>query len=138
MNASTIIKDLKSIGFKNTKVRQTLVELLLKADSPLSIADLLDNLFQVGLKPNKTTVYREIEFLKEQEILEEVDFGDGKKRYEISEEHHHHVVCVNCKTVADVPMEKDLDLKEKQILAGLGFKPVGHSLEFFGLCKNCQ
>ena len=138
MNSKSIIENLKSKGHKNTKVRQALVEILLRTNSPLSINDLLESLFKEKLAPNKTTIYREIDFLKKQEILQEVEFGDGKKRYEVSGEHHHHIVCVNCKKVTDVQMEQDLDLFNAKIVRQAGYKPVGHSLEFFGLCSNCQ
>ena len=134
----TILEDLKSSGYKMTPVRKNLIEVLLNSDTPLSIEEIGDLLESKGLTPNKTTLYREVEFLKGEELLQEIDFGDGKKRFEISSSHHHHIVCINCKTVVDVPMEEDLDSKEKQILLKFKFKPIGHSLEFFGLCSNCQ
>lgn len=139
MNSINIIKDLKLKGHKNTKVRQALVEILLGTSSPLSISELLKNLSEKQLEPNKSTVYREIDFLKNQHhFLQEVDFGDGKKRYEISQNHHHHIVCIKCNTIKDIPMEKDLNSKEQKIYKQLKFKPIGHSLEFFGLCRDCQ
>ena len=138
MNSSSIIEGLKSKGHKNTKVRQALVEILLGTHSPLSITELLQNLSKKGLNPNKTTIYREIDFLKKQQILQEVEFGEGKKRYEIAKTHHHHIVCIKCNTIKDVPMEKDLNTAEQKILNKMGFKPIGHSLEFFGLCAKCQ
>lgn len=136
--ADKIILDLKQQGHKITDVRMELVKILLASDSPLTISELIKKLGSAKLKPNKTTVYREIEFLKELEVLEEVDFGEGKKRYEISDFHHHHVICVHCKTIKDVSMDKDVDNLGKKIVEKMGFKPVGHSLEFFGLCENCQ
>ncbi len=139
MNLNTnILSDLKSQGYKQTKVRQALIEILLENNSPLSIADILEELSKKGLTPNKTTVYREITFLKDIERVVEVDFGEGKKMYEIKTSHHHHIVCINCKKVEDFPMEEDLDQTEKKILQKMGYKPVGHSLEFFGLCTDCQ
>src|SRR3989344_367735 len=138
MNTLSILDNLKTQGHKNTRVRQALIELLIQNHHPLSIAELLENLSKQAIKPNKTTIYREIEFLNQQKVLEEIDFGDGKKRYEISENHHHHIICINCQKVTDVPMERDLNFKEKQIIKDLGYKPIGNSLEFFGLCSNCQ
>ena len=139
MNSLTLILgDLKTKGYKLTAVRKSLVEILLKSSHPLSINDLILELKSKKLNPNKTTFYREVSFLKNLEILQVIDFGDGKKRYEISKDHHHHIVCINCKKVLDIPMEEDLDITEKKILRQMEFKPVGHSLEFFGLCKECQ
>ncbi len=138
MNTTSIIEHLKSKGHKNTKVRQALVEILLSTYSPLAITELLQNLSKKQLKPNKTTVYREITFLKSIDRVDEVDFGDGKKLYEIKRNHHHHIVCINCKIVSDIPMEQELAITEEKIFRKVGFKPIGHSLEFFGLCANCQ
>ncbi len=138
MNPTSIMDDLKSQGYKATPVRQAIIEILLATDTPLAITELIANLSKKDLHPNKTTVYREIEFLKGLEILQEVEFGDGKKRYEISNTHHHHVICINCKTIKDVSMDSDVDILGKKIMERMGFKPVGHSLEFFGICSNCQ
>jgi len=138
MDSSSIIENLKSKGHKNTKVRQALVEILLTTHSPLSIIQLLQNLSKKGLKPNKTTVYREIEFLTNQGLVSGVDFGEGKKRYEGSGDHHHHIVCINCKSIKDISEDVDLDKLHASVVKKVGYKPVGHSLEFFGLCSNCQ
>lgn len=138
MDSLSIIENLKSKGHKNTKVRQALVEILLTTHAPLSITQLLQNLSKKGLKPNKTTVYREIEFLVTQGLVSGVDFGEGKKRYERSGDHHHHIVCINCKSIKDISEDIDLDKLHASVVKKVGYKPVGHSLEFFGLCKNCQ
>lgn len=126
-------------AFKITKVRQAMMEILKETSSPLSISEILEKLSKSGLKPNKTTVYREIEFLTDQGLITGVDFGEGKKRYEGTEgEHHHHIICVNCKEVKDVSEEIHLDEFHALVAKKAGYKPVGHSLEFFGVCKDCQ
>lgn len=133
------LQSLKLKGFKITKVRSNLVEILTKTSTPLSINEILEKLDQKGLKPNKTTVYREIEFLTGQGMVSGVDFGEGKKRYEgSSDKHHHHIVCIKCKKVKDIDMEEDLDKLMAKISKQTGYKSVDHSLEFFGLCSSCQ
>jgi len=124
--------------YKITKVRTALLEILKETSTPISIQDILLKLKSKKLNPNKTTIYREIEFLTGLGLVSDVDFGEGKKRYEASGDHHHHIICVNCKTIKDVSLDKDLDLFNAKIAKQAGFKPVGHSLEFFGLCSDCQ
>ncbi len=126
------------LPYKTTKVRTALLEILQKTSTPLSIQDILLKLKNKKLNPNKTTIYREIEFLNKFGLISGVDFGEGKKRYEGASSHHHHIICVSCKKVKDVHMEKDLDKFSAKIAKVVGFKPVGHSLEFFGLCSDCQ
>ena len=88
---------------------------------------------------NKTTIYRELAFLKKQNIILELQFDDNTKRYEIMPaNHHHHIVCVRCEKVEDVVLEKDLDAEEKVITQNKKFQILHHSLEFYGICKMCQ
>ncbi|HZX49823.1 MAG TPA: Fur family transcriptional regulator [Candidatus Paceibacterota bacterium] len=132
-----ILKELRGQGHRITAVRREMVKMLVNAKAPLAASDILKVLQKEKLKANKTTVYRELEFLVEQNIAQEVEFGDKKKRYEISDKHHHHVVCVECKNVEDVDLQADLDGVEKKIAKQKGYKIINHSLEFFGLCAKC-
>ena len=135
MGTTSFVDDLRKQGFRITPVRTRLLELLVKAKTPLAVFELQKSL---RLAANKTTLYRELEFLRENGIVQEVEFGDKKKRYDISDRHHHHVVCVECKGVEDVDSKQDLDAVEKKIARQKGFKIINHSLEFFGLCAKCQ
>lgn len=115
------------------RIRQPLIEYFSTHHSPISAKELL-TVYPV----NKTTVYRELEFLKSKNIIHEVVFADGVKRYEFSNQtHHHHLVCVKCDSVADVEIDENLQDQEKQILKSNRFKVINHSLEFFGLCQSC-
>ncbi len=97
------------------------------AASPISALDLLKK-----IKVNKTTIYRELDFLVDLGLVNEVDFGDRTKRYELKDlKHHHHLICLNCKKVADVNIKESFNVPKN-------FKVVRHNLEFFGYCQNCH
>ncbi len=89
--------------------------------------------------PGLTTVYRALESLVSQGLVQSVELGDGEKRYELIEpgEHHHHLICSNCKESVhlDQCLIKDLDslIKSKH-----GFHVTSHILEIFGTCKKCS
>ncbi len=109
------------------KTRSKIIEILNKSNSPISALDLLTK-----IKVNKTTIYRELNFLVDSGLVKEVDFGDRKKRYELKDrKHHHHLVCLNCKRVTDVNIKESFNTPKD-------FKVIRHNLEFFGLCANCQ
>lgn len=137
-NIKGILGNLKTNGYKLTPVRRSLIEILSLSSQPLSINELISELKSKNLYPNKTTIYREITFLKGLEIVQEAEFGDGKKRYESQQTHHHHIICIKCSMVKDIQIEKGLNLEELKLFKKTGFKPISHSLEFFGLCLNCQ
>jgi Fur family transcriptional regulator, zinc uptake regulator len=139
MKLQNILIDLKKQGIKNTQIRKALIELFSSNTTPLSVTDLLEKLEKNNLKPNKTTIYREIELLKNQAILQEIDFGDGKKRYEVFTDHHHHIRCINCGKTRDITENNNLKFEIGNLeFNKIGFKPISHNLEFFGFCHSCQ
>ncbi len=122
---------------RKTPARTAIFEYLERAKTPVDVSDILEYLRSKNLKTNKVTVYRNLESLYNKGFLEKFEFGEGKSRYEVKKEHHHHLICTNCGRVEDVSGEYLKDL-ETNIKKENGFLVKSHSLEFFGLCKNCQ
>jgi Fur family ferric uptake transcriptional regulator len=123
-----------------TPIRTALLEILSKTKKPLTTQEILTALLKKKISANKTTVYRQLESLKENHLVTEVYFNDRNTRYELEDEktHHHHLVCLKCKKVEDVTLPEDLHHQEKLVLKKNKCKVLQNFLEFFGLCKNCQ
>ncbi len=140
MTLPEIMDNLRGDGYRLTVSRKALLEILYSADTPLSAQELLAALTKKKITVNKTTVYRELDFLHDKELIEEVQFGkESMKRYEFAlGTHHHHIQCMNCGTVADVDMPDELKSASALIRKQTGFRVLEHSLEFSGLCDNCQ
>ena len=141
MEHHTVITDaIKKRGGKITLTRKAIIELLSREHGPFSAQDLLAHLATKRLHVNKTTVYREIEFLLKEEVIQMIQLGERKKRYELkSDNHHHHLVCTNCNSIDDIELDEGgLHPHEKAIKAKKRFKVTRHALEFYGLCLNCQ
>lgn len=129
-----------TIKERTTPIRTTLLKIMTKIKRPLTTQELLKALETNGLKANKTTIYRQLESLKENNLVNEVHFNDRTIRYElkIANTHHHHLVCLKCKKIEDVTLPEDLHHQEEMLFEKNNFKVLQHFLEFFGLCKNCQ
>lgn len=139
MQVQNILAQLKEKGFRITKTRIAVLQMLCSAQAPLSALQILQQLKQQHIQVNKTTVYRELTFLKEQHIIREIEFGDNHSYVELAlGEHHHHVRCIQCKRVEDIDVEDQLHLAQQQIAKKSQFQVMNHSLEFFGLCVECQ
>ena len=139
MEKTEILIGLQRKGFKLTKARTRIVELFLQAESPLAVPFIVETLNNEGLEVNKTTVYREIDFLLQQNLLRTVDLRERGKRYEFEgQAHHHHLICINCKKMEDFESINDLREIEKRIGQEHGFTVMQHSLEFYGLCRACS
>lgn len=135
-----IIEQLQQGGERITPLRASLVDIFLHSHEPFTPQELLQALVKQGFKANKTTVYRQLEFLQRNNIIKSVHFADRTKRYELIGEsgHHHHLVCLRCGRIEDVSFPTDLEEQEKLIWKKNKFKVLQHSLEFFGLCQTCQ
>lgn len=141
MNISDLLTSaLRTQGYKLTRNRTAILEFLTSQEKPTSVEEILEHVEREHQKVNKTTIYRELFFLIDKNFIKEVEFGDGKKRYEIAinRPHHHHVICRNCKRVEDIPLEKELLAQEKMIEDVTHYKLTDHMLEFFGLCETCK
>ncbi len=139
--SSRIFQALKAKGHKLTQVRRLIITLLITTKDPLAAADIQQSLEELGETVNKTTVYREILFLKEKGFIRQVQFEDEKIRYEAARGfHHHHLVCTNCDRVDDVDsvlMESTLKEMQSLFKNHKSFSNITHNLEFFGLCNSC-
>lgn len=138
----TILTQLKEKGARITPVRRAIVEIFVRSsESPVSAVDILDILKKTRKSVNKTTVYREIAFLSEEEIIDSINLGEDQKRYELKQSHHHHIVCQNCKIIEEIEIpeiEQILKKTEGKILRQSKFQSILHSLEFFGICSRCK
>ncbi len=135
----TILLQLQKQGFRLSHMRQFLIELFCHNSLPHSITEINLSLEKAGISANKTTVYRELDFLTSQNIIRELDFGEGKKRYElISDDHHHHLICTKCDAVEKVSLNDELKKQEDKIFRQKKFKVTDHMLEFFGVCADCR
>lgn len=139
MEKVEIFVNLQRKGFKLTKARTRIIELFLQSKSPISVPEIVSLLNSAGLMVNKTTVYREIEFLSNQKLLRTVDLRERGKRYEFEDNsHHHHLICINCKKMEDFESDNDLREIEDRIQQQHNFSVLQHSLEFYGLCRSCS
>lgn len=139
MKTGSIIDNLRSKGYRITQIRHALVEMLDKDTHPLSAYEIMSGLEKQGIRLNKTTVYREISFLEDRQLIKLIDLGDGQRRYElITLPHHHHLICTKCGLVVKVTLHDGIDKNQAEICQSTRFVISDHILEFFGLCPNCQ
>ncbi len=140
MEKESLLQIIRTHGLRLTKTRQGLFELFLALHTPLSALRILDELACRGLSVNKTTVYRELEQLEKIGIVKSLSLGDRKQYFELAtRDHHHHFVCIECDVVEDVLFDEfDLSKQETLLAQKKGFSVFNHTLEFFGLCRQCQ
>lgn len=139
MKSPNVLSDMPNKGFRESKLRQSLVDLLLKTSQPLSVPEILEQFKKNQISVNKTTIYRQLNLLIENQLVRQVDLRERGRKFEYNlKSHHHHLICIKCKGIEDFTLDQDLENTEKKIQHQRGFKVLNHSLEFFGICQNCQ
>ncbi len=138
MTSTQVVQTLRHNGHKITQVRKGLIEIIFGGTTkPVTVSELIYLLKQNKIRVNKTTVYRQLQFLLTQKLIQVVDFADGIKRYEIAGgKHHHHLVCDSCGFIEDIPLDENLLISKAT--QNTQFRIERHSLEFFGKCVKCQ
>ncbi len=89
---------------------------------------------------SRATVYRSLETLVDEGLVDRVDFGDGRMRYEHSgdnDEHHDHLICANCGKVVEF-FNLEIEALQIDICRGAGFTPTDHTMHIYGICPDCQ
>ena len=83
-----------------------------------------------------SSVFRAVNLFERQGLVERIDLGDGRARFELHEDHHEHIRCDNCGRVEEVPVCV-LDDATAQVRSLTGFKVTNHRVVFGGLCADC-
>ena len=117
--------------------QQLLLEQLQLADRELSGQDLHALLRQGPQSMGLATVYRHLRQLQQRGLIRCRHLPSGEALFAPVERDEHHLTCVDCGTslvLEHCPMH-NVQLHGDQ---AEGFQLLFHTLEFFGLCRNCQ
>lgn len=83
------------------------------------------------------TVYQTIEALVELKVVSPVGHGMEAARYETDPTPHHHALCFACKRIIDL-FDPALEGVKPPRTVNEEFRVLGHRVEFFGYCADCQ
>lgn len=120
-------------GLKMTGQRRVISRVLSEAQDHPDVEEVYRRSAAIDPKISIATVYRTMRLLEEANVIDRLDFGDGRARYEENrDEHHHHLIDVNSGEVIEFQNEPLERLKEK-IAAELGYELIGHRLELYGV-----
>lgn len=116
-----------------TEQRRVIAQVLdASADHP-DVEELYSRASAVDPRISLATVYRTVKLFEEAGILEKVEFGDGRARYEDAErEHHDHLIDVTTGDVIEF-IDPEIEALQEKIAAKLGYRLQGHKLELYGM-----
>jgi len=133
MNNKSIIKRCETQGLRMTDQRRTIATLLDSITDHPDVEELHRRINEVDRSISLATVYRTVKLFEESGILEKLEFGDGRARYEDADrEHHDHLINIQNGEVIEF-VNSDIEKLQEKIARDLGFKLLGHKLELYGV-----
>lgn len=132
-----IVKILKDKGYKVTPQRIAVYEVLRNTKEHPTVEAIYNKLQPMYPTMSLATVYKSLEMFKELDLVQELNVGEDKFRYDANVKPHPHVTCVSCGRVDDVDDEMLFNLSE-QVAGKTGYKITGQKLYFYGYCPTCK
>lgn len=127
--------DLKSMGLKATFPRLKILELFEKSEvRHLTAEDIYRLLIAENMDIGLATVYRVLTQFEQAGLLERHHFESGKAVFEMNaEQHHDHLVCVNCGRVEEF-YDAEIERRQTKIAKERGFSIKEHALYLYAEC----
>ena len=131
--SDSIIDRCEAIALRMTGQRRIIAGVLEESDDHPDVEELFARASALDAGISIATVYRTVKLFEEAGILERVEFGDGRARYEDAErDHHDHLIDLNSGKVIEF-LDPEIEALQEKIAQRLGYRLKGHKLELYGV-----
>ncbi len=97
-----------------------------------SIEEIYENIKEMFPSISLATIYKNINALKEENVINEVCLHQ-KPKFEITKEPHAHFICKKCGKIEDVEFSKVIDKEIEKY-----YPNSQKELYIYGICKDCS
>ena len=131
--AESIIARCEAKGLRMTDQRRIVARVIGAAEDHPDVEELYNRASAIDPRISIATVYRTVKLFEEAGILDRLEFGDGRARYEDAErDHHDHLIDMNSGEVIEF-VDPEIEALQERIAARLGYRLIGHRLELLGV-----
>lgn len=128
-----IIARCEAKGLRMTDQRRIVARVIGEAEDHPDVEEMYARAVKLDPRISIATVYRTVKLFEEAGILDRLEFGDGRARYEDAErDHHDHLIDVNTGEVIEF-IDPEIEALQERIAERLGYRLVGHRLELLGV-----
>ncbi|NIY78931.1 MAG: transcriptional repressor [Rhodobacteraceae bacterium] len=132
----TILMRCEAKGLRLTEQRRVIASVLEEAADHPDVEELYARASAKDPKISLATVYRTVKLFEERGILDKLEFGDGRARYEPADRaHHDHLIDMETGQVIEF-VDPEIEALQEKIAERLGFDLKGHRLELYGVRKK--
>ncbi len=120
-----------------TRSQERILNLLKSIKQGISAQNLYVELRNSNQSMGLATVYRSLEALKLEGLVQVRTLTNGEALYSLVKQDKHHLTCLQCGR--SIPIEQcPVHQLETELEVNQNFKIFYHTLEFFGLCDKCH
>lgn len=120
-------------GMRMTDQRRVIARVLSEAIDHPDVEELHRRATKIDNRISVSTVYRTLKLFEDAGIIERLDFGDGRARFEQTpDEHHDHLIDMRTGTVIEFH-DDEIEQLQERIARRHGYRLVGHRLELYGV-----
>jgi Fur family ferric uptake transcriptional regulator len=130
---------LERSGYRSSVPRTAVVGALAEVGCGVTAREIGDLLRHRGDRVGVASIYRALELLEQEGLVQRFDVGESAARYEPAlpgGEHHHHIVCERCGEVVAFEDEA-LERVISRVARRVDFAIDGHDVTLRGECPNC-
>ena len=128
-----IIQRCTQSGLRMTEQRRTVAQVLETSQDHPDVEEPYARASKLDPRISIATVYRSVKLFEESGILEKLEFGDGRARYEDADrDHHDHLIDMQSGKVIEF-IDPDIEALQEKIAQRLGYRLKGHRLELYGV-----
>ncbi len=129
----TILDRCEARGLRMTEQRRTIATVLEDATDHPDVEELYARASAIDPRISLATVYRTVKLFEESGIIEKLEFGDGRARYEDADrDHHDHLIDLKTGDVIEF-VDAEIEALQEKIAEKLGYRLKGHRLELYGV-----
>ena len=126
-----IIDKCQAAGLRMTTQRVVIATLLQESEDHPDVDTIYRRANDIDKSISLATVYRTVTLLEQAGVIEKLEIGDGRARYEAAGSHHEHLVDVETGDIHEFH-HAELEALKERIANEMGFELVAHSLELYG------
>jgi Fur family ferric uptake transcriptional regulator len=124
-------------GYRHTKQRKAILEILENAEFPIHAEDIFLKLKDRGMDISLSTIYRNLDMLtKEGLVVKSYMLGEDKARFALPDKKNY-LVCEKCGKIVIID-NCPFDKFKEELIEVHGFDITGHSIEVYGICPDCK
>ena len=133
-NSTSRIEELcASNGVKFTHQRRIIADVISKSDDHPDANEVYLRANKIDPRISLATVYRTIKLFEEHNVLNRIDLGGKRARYEElnEDDHHDHLIDIESGEIIEF-VNDEIEKLQMKVAKKLGYQLVDHRMELFG------